>query len=112
MRAPFAIAAVVGLLASVAGCSSVPDVAYLDVDGGSSSGSSGTRDGGASEDAYDCPGKPPPPERGICCDSRLCLGCKNPNQCGRCERADCDNGEVCCARNPANVDCRRPSDCD
>lgn len=112
MRASFAVAAVLGLLASSTGCSSVPDVEYVDVDGAASNdSSSGASDGGQSGDEYDCSGKKPPPEHGICCGERLCLKCKNANQCDRCERADCDDDEVCCARNPGTVECRRLSDC-
>lgn len=89
------------LAGGLAGCSSVPDVTYADVDG--SVDAVPVEDAGARDAAppvtegYRCPDRPPPSGEGICCGPRLCLRC-NALQCNTCEREACKPDQVCCAR--------------
>lgn len=114
MRAVFASMTVV-LLQLVLGCSSVPDVQYLD-DAGGSSGSSGSSSGTSGTpppEQYNCTDKLPPEGQGICCGgTTLCLKC-NASQCDRCTRSGCDPSTPCCAKNTGvgAVDCRAQSEC-
>lgn len=115
--APMRNALIVVLAAALVGCSSVPDVIYVDDD----AGADGSSSGGAEEDSgtdelpsqYRCPDAPPPTELGVCCGTRVCLKCTEAN-CDRCAKAACTGDDVCCAKNAGqsmNVDCRRQSSC-
>lgn len=105
------------------GCSSVPDVVFVDDedaatlhasdagdeekgsgDGGPGQEGGAKQDGGHDEDSgqpprptqYRCPDEPPPSGEGVCCGDQLCLRCSDYH-CGRCEREACAGDEVCCA---------------
>jgi len=113
MRAAFASVTIV-LLHVTLGCSSVPDVQYLDQtsDGGSSDGSSGSS-GTPAQEEYDCNDKRPPEGKGTCCGgTTLCVSCSE-NQCDRCRRLGCDPSTPCCAKNSGvgAVDCRAQNEC-
>ena len=111
MRAAFAIV-IVGCLGATIACSSVPDVQYLDVDGGGAASSSGSSEdsGTPQPERYSCPDNPPPAGEGICCGAIVCLKCSESN-CDRCARSGCANAQACCARNATNVVCREQSAC-
>lgn len=87
------------LAGGLAGCSSVPDVTFADVDASvdAAANANATADAGPTPTGYRCPDRPPPASEGICCGKHVCTNC-NVLQCDRCERADCDDDEVCCAR--------------
>lgn len=111
------------------GCSSIPDVQFLDVDAGGTTSSGGVPDAGpdtvpdaaldAGPDAdprsrYRCPDDPPPDGRGICCGTSVCLRCTQAH-CDKCGRAACGDGQACCPKNAGqsmNVECRSQWSCD
>ena len=107
MHAPY-VTALMAVALGTAACSSVPDVVFLDTDSGGSSGSSGSS--GTVPTPYSCPDKPPPIGEGVCCGTRLCLGCTQ-GHCERCSRAGCSGDDACCRGQGSNVDCRAPSTC-
>lgn len=96
------------LAGGLAGCSSVPDVTFADVDASMDAAVVAEAGPGPGPSGYSCPDRPPPAKEGICCGKHVCIGCTFL-QCDRCERADCDDDEVCCARGPGlgggNVSC-------
>jgi hypothetical protein len=106
-------------------CSSIPDVQFVEPSSGDAQAPVGTSltgglgDGGADDprdaavDAavYHCPDRPPPAAVGVCCDALLCLKC-TASHCGRCKSADCDADQICCAKNSANVDCKKQQSCE
>lgn len=114
MRLPPVVVLVSALGVSALACSSVPDVAYVDLDAAPADDTDdgGVSSGGVPGTPYRCPDNPPPPSRGTCCGTRLCLRC-SPAHCSRCERAICGDAEVCCGRGQfgGSFDCRRASAC-
>lgn len=68
----------------------------------------------ASTTVFSCPDLPPPAGTGVCCGSQLCLKC-SAAQCDRCQKADCEGNEVCCAKNAGtsgnSISCQPRASC-
>jgi len=101
------------LLLVLVGCSSIPEVSFVDRDASVSPDAgrpgppaeAGT-DSGRVEPAFACPDKPPP--NGLCCANNVaCIRCTSCNECNA-ER--CAAGFVCCPQGARKVNCERSCD--
>jgi hypothetical protein len=101
MRAAWALGAVLALGA----CEAVPSIDFTHDGGEDDGGDGGTRDG-ADQDAARCP------DTGttvtFCCPGAKAIPCAgidcNKSICDKCVQ-QCFEGQICCPRNPGQVDC-------